>query len=52
LDNAKELVLQPQIIFLRICLETCNEIKKLGFRIYPWTGNETEEIEAIEAFGG
>jgi len=37
--------------FEDLTLENVNEIKKAGFKIYPWTVNEPEEIEAIERLG-
>ncbi|WP_247096051.1 glycerophosphodiester phosphodiesterase family protein [Arenibacter sp. S6351L] len=37
--------------FEDLTLENVNEIKKAGFKIYPWTVNEPEEIEAVERLG-
>ena len=37
--------------FEDLTLENVNEIKKAGFKIYPWTVNEPEEIEAVKRLG-
>ncbi len=37
--------------FEDLTLENVNEIKKAGFKIYPWTVNEPEEIEAVARLG-
>tara|TARA_R100001369_G_scaffold91059_1_gene131224 strand:- start:1770 stop:2459 length:690 start_codon:yes stop_codon:yes gene_type:complete len=37
--------------FEDLTLENVNEMKKAGFKIYPWTVNEPEEIEAVERLG-
>ncbi|MEZ4969493.1 MAG: glycerophosphodiester phosphodiesterase family protein [Flavobacteriaceae bacterium] len=34
-----------------LTLENVNAIKEAGFKIYPWTVNEPEEIDAIEKLG-
>lgn len=52
LDIAQELhatAINPY--FEDLTLENVNEIKKAGFKIYPWTVNEPEEIEAVERLG-
>jgi glycerophosphoryl diester phosphodiesterase len=52
LDIAQELgavAINPY--FENLTLENVNEIKKAGFKIYPWTVNEAEEIEAVKRLG-
>ncbi|MCM4150747.1 glycerophosphodiester phosphodiesterase [Arenibacter sp. N53] len=52
LDIAKELgavAINPY--FEDLTLENVHEMKKAGFKIYPWTVNEPEEIEAVERLG-
>lgn len=52
LDIAQELhaaAINPY--FEDLTLENVHEIKKAGFKIYPWTVNEPEEIEAVQRLG-
>ena len=37
--------------FKDLTLENVNSMKEAGFKIYPWTVNEPEEIEAMEKLG-